>query len=441
MLSLHYFYGERWADAWRTSIAAGERAQAKFANVEAAEFYARALEAARRLRDVPAEERARIWEARGDVCELAGLYAEAIDAYRNARRAATVAAPAAQGGERSASAPATTRARCAGTGAGSRGGGDGRAASSSSTCASATPATRYRQGHFADAIRWARDAVELAHELDYLPGLAHGVLPPPHRAHRDRAPGPRRVPRARAADLRGARRPARPGARPQQPRHRGVLRGPLGRGARPLRAQQGGADADRRRRQRRARREQHRRDPQRPGPARGGAGAVRGIARRRGPRRRTAHRRRRDAQPRPRWPRAKGRFDEAQTLVAEALAALEALDSRNFVLEAEARLAEVTAAAGDAEEGLRLANEALAHASDVDAPAARRRDPASRPRARAARPPATRPQAVASFEASLDAARGVGRRLRGRARAHGARPGRRGGAVLARLGVHRLGPV
>ena len=93
------------------------------------------------------------------------------------------------------------------------------------------------------------------------------LLPPPHRAHRDRASGSRCVPRARPADLRGARRPARAGARPQQPRHRGVLRGPVGRGARPLRSQQGGPDAHRGRRQRCARREQHRGDPQRPGQA------------------------------------------------------------------------------------------------------------------------------------------------------------------------------
>ena len=228
------------ADAWRTSLAAGERAQAKYANVEAAGFYARALEAARRLRDVPAEERAPVWEARGDVSELAGLYGEAIEAYRNARRAATSPAPAAQGGHdpgagrrlrgRAALVPPRSRRR----GAGGR----------------ARLVVELRVGYAGDAlppgaIRRCDPLVPRrrpARERGRLPARARArLLPPPPRAHVDRAPGARCVPRARAADLRGARRPARAGPRPQQPRDRGVLRGALGRGPRPLRAQQAGA--------------------------------------------------------------------------------------------------------------------------------------------------------------------------------------------------------
>ena len=63
---------------------AGERAQAKYANVEAAVFYRRALDLAPQLELDPAEL-ARVWEAVGDVSELAGLYADAEEAYAQAR--------------------------------------------------------------------------------------------------------------------------------------------------------------------------------------------------------------------------------------------------------------------------------------------------------------------------------------------------------------------
>ena len=63
------------------------------------------------------------------------------------------------------------------------------------------------------------------------------VLPQPRHPHAARKPRAARVPRPRPADLRGDRRPGRPGERAQQPRDRGLLRGPVGRGTRSLRAQ------------------------------------------------------------------------------------------------------------------------------------------------------------------------------------------------------------
>ena len=100
------------------------------------------------------------------------------------------------------------------------------------------------------------------------------VLPQPrhpHAARRSRAPC---LPRACAADLRGDRRSRRPGQRAQQPRDRGLLRGPLGRGARSLRAQPEPARADRRRDQRGHDDQQHRRDRARPGTLRRRRGAL-----------------------------------------------------------------------------------------------------------------------------------------------------------------------
>jgi class 3 adenylate cyclase/tetratricopeptide (TPR) repeat protein len=85
LLSFHFFQAQRFDKAWRYSRLAGQRAEAKYANVAAADFYRRAAEAGRRLRvDEPAL--ASVWVALGDVCERAGLYVQARDAYRNARR-------------------------------------------------------------------------------------------------------------------------------------------------------------------------------------------------------------------------------------------------------------------------------------------------------------------------------------------------------------------
>ena len=86
LLSLHFFHARRLEPAWRFSLVAGHRARAKFAPVEAAEFYQRAVDAARGLPDVAGEELADVYEALGDVRDRAGSYKEAGNAYRAARR-------------------------------------------------------------------------------------------------------------------------------------------------------------------------------------------------------------------------------------------------------------------------------------------------------------------------------------------------------------------
>src|SRR5205814_2353657 len=70
---------------YRYSLVAGERAQDKFANIEAAAFYRRALEVVPQLELDPIEV-AKVWESLGDVTELAGLYADAEEAYSKARK-------------------------------------------------------------------------------------------------------------------------------------------------------------------------------------------------------------------------------------------------------------------------------------------------------------------------------------------------------------------
>jgi class 3 adenylate cyclase/tetratricopeptide (TPR) repeat protein len=86
VLSLHYFYAQRYVEAWIHSKLAGDRARAKYANVEAAAFYSRALAAARRFQDVPQGEIVRVTEALGDAHEAVGEFGKAGEAYRSARK-------------------------------------------------------------------------------------------------------------------------------------------------------------------------------------------------------------------------------------------------------------------------------------------------------------------------------------------------------------------
>jgi class 3 adenylate cyclase/tetratricopeptide (TPR) repeat protein len=86
LLSLHSHRGERWPETWRHSVSAGRRAQAKWANLEAAEFYQRALAAAEQAPDIAPEEVARVSESLGDCLQLAGRFDAAAAAFADARR-------------------------------------------------------------------------------------------------------------------------------------------------------------------------------------------------------------------------------------------------------------------------------------------------------------------------------------------------------------------
>jgi tetratricopeptide (TPR) repeat protein len=66
-------------------VAAGERAQASFANVVAAELYERAIAAGANLPELDVRDVARVHEELGDVCELFGAYERAFDAIEAAR--------------------------------------------------------------------------------------------------------------------------------------------------------------------------------------------------------------------------------------------------------------------------------------------------------------------------------------------------------------------
>ena len=84
LLSLHYDRAGNSAKSWQYSLAAGERAQAEWANLEAVEFYRRAIDVAAAVRSSP-NEIARVWQALGDCLHLPGRLDDAAEAYTAAR--------------------------------------------------------------------------------------------------------------------------------------------------------------------------------------------------------------------------------------------------------------------------------------------------------------------------------------------------------------------
>jgi class 3 adenylate cyclase/tetratricopeptide (TPR) repeat protein len=181
LLSLHFSRGGDHERTWRWSLAAGREAQAKRANVEAAAFYRRALDAARRLPALSAIEVAGVWEALGDVCELAGLYADAAGAYRAARRIAEPELGPRPGLMRKEGVIRERTGRYAEA---------LRRYSRALAVAETLPdaderrrhrvelkldyaGVRFRQGLFRECIRWCRDALDDAHRDEDLGALAH----------------------------------------------------------------------------------------------------------------------------------------------------------------------------------------------------------------------------------------------------------------------------
>jgi predicted ATPase/class 3 adenylate cyclase len=86
ILALHNFAAGRYGVAWRYARRAGQRAVARYAPAAAAEAYRWAAEAARRSPAIGAEQRSADLEALGEALYLAGRSAEAVEAYREARR-------------------------------------------------------------------------------------------------------------------------------------------------------------------------------------------------------------------------------------------------------------------------------------------------------------------------------------------------------------------
>ena len=88
LLSLHYFHANRYDEAWRYSRSAALQAKAVHANVEAVEFYERALTSAQLCDCVAAPELESAYEDAGDLYSRLGKYSKADSAYRFAKTCA-----------------------------------------------------------------------------------------------------------------------------------------------------------------------------------------------------------------------------------------------------------------------------------------------------------------------------------------------------------------
>ena len=84
LLAYHYGVAQDNEQAWHWAGLAAQRARGSYANVEAATHYEAALDASRRLPDVPDDEKAAMWSGLGDVREQLGMFSAALDAYGRA---------------------------------------------------------------------------------------------------------------------------------------------------------------------------------------------------------------------------------------------------------------------------------------------------------------------------------------------------------------------
>jgi class 3 adenylate cyclase/tetratricopeptide (TPR) repeat protein len=177
LLSLHFFEAQRFADAWRYSRVAGDRARSKWANAEAAEFYGRALDAARALHDVAPADVASAAEALGDVHERLGKFPAATSAYTRARRLsrgdrmATARLLMKQGiiREHSGRYPEALRwySRALAIDR------EGEPVPERAELMIAYGGVRFRQGRYRAAIEWCEAAVEHAERVGDRAALAH----------------------------------------------------------------------------------------------------------------------------------------------------------------------------------------------------------------------------------------------------------------------------
>lgn len=87
-LALHFWLARDAERTWRYAREAADRAVRAFAMPEAARLFRIALDAARRIPEVTDLNRVEVWTVLGRVCEQAGMFEAALDAYRHGSRLA-----------------------------------------------------------------------------------------------------------------------------------------------------------------------------------------------------------------------------------------------------------------------------------------------------------------------------------------------------------------
>jgi tetratricopeptide (TPR) repeat protein len=170
---------------------AGDRARDKYANVESATLYRRALESARLLDDVEPSALVSVLESLGDVCELGARYDDSAHAYSDARRrwarqmradgpsTATLARLFRKSGAVEERRGNYVRA-LGWYGKGLRllaaGASDEKHLLPRAQLALAYAGVRYRQGRYRELLRWAHEAAEDARLAGDRSVLAHAYF-------------------------------------------------------------------------------------------------------------------------------------------------------------------------------------------------------------------------------------------------------------------------
>jgi class 3 adenylate cyclase/tetratricopeptide (TPR) repeat protein len=182
LLSTHYYRAGDQAAAWEFSVKAGDEARSKYANVEAGEFYTRALDAARSLAFVEGSLISTVAESLGDVRDLTTQYPDARRAYASARkhlptgsaRCAELLRKEGRICEREGKYTQALRAYSRALKTIDECTADGTDAIRAEIFASYGSA-RYWQGRAREAVDWARRAIEAADTAGDRPALAHAL--------------------------------------------------------------------------------------------------------------------------------------------------------------------------------------------------------------------------------------------------------------------------
>jgi len=178
LLSLHFHEAHDWERSWRYSLIAGDSAESKYAHVEAAEFYRRALAVPRSHRPSPSSF-ASVAETLADVLELAGQFDGASDALAPCRkirrtRDDDIRLMRKAGVLCERQARYSQALRWYGRGLTALDGLDApQAAHAEGELALAYAGVRLRQGRLNDTVRWAHRAERLASDLGDTRMLAH----------------------------------------------------------------------------------------------------------------------------------------------------------------------------------------------------------------------------------------------------------------------------
>ena len=181
LLSLHFMLADQDHETWTYSVLAGGRARAKFATVDAAEFFRRALTAAQSLPSLSRAEVGRTWESLGDLLMLSADFTEAHAAYRNARKLVRGDANAVaglclkEGLVREAEGHYSDALRWFARGLRTLETlDDAEQAENRLRLSLGYAGIRLRQGALADCVQWCERAVEDARGAGALEQLAHG---------------------------------------------------------------------------------------------------------------------------------------------------------------------------------------------------------------------------------------------------------------------------